>query len=106
MFDKLRSGLTSLINKVTTTEIKTESLTEVLSTFEIMLIENDVALSVAEKICEEIAKRLEGIQVKRYEDRKRIVKNKLRAGHANQDALCALKRELKRYNMHTGQWND
>ena len=76
MFDKLRTGLANLINKVTTTEIRSESLSDILSAFEIMLVENDVALSVAERICREIGESLEGLQIKRYEDRKRIVKNK------------------------------
>jgi fused signal recognition particle receptor len=42
------------------------------------LAENDVALPVADRICDELEKRLTGVQVKRLEDRKRIVEENLR----------------------------
>ncbi|MGC9346095.1 MAG: signal recognition particle-docking protein FtsY [Candidatus Bathyarchaeales archaeon] len=77
MFEKLKSGLNGLINKITTTELKAENLHPVLSDFKINLIENDVAVPVAERICDEMEKRLDGIQVKRLEDRRKIVKNNL-----------------------------
>lgn len=77
MFEKLKSGLNGLINKITTTELKAENLHPVLSEFKINLIENDVAVPVAERICDEMEKRLEGVQLKRFEDRRKIVKNSL-----------------------------
>ena len=42
------------------------------------LAENDVAFPVADKICDELEKRLVGVQVKRLEDRKKIVEENLR----------------------------
>jgi fused signal recognition particle receptor len=42
------------------------------------LIENDVAFPVADHVCEELEKRLTGVQVKRLEDRKKIVEDSLR----------------------------
>jgi len=78
MFEKLKSGLNGLINKITTTELKAENLHPVLSDFKINLIENDVAVPVAERICDEMERRLDGVQVKRLEDRRKIVKNSLR----------------------------
>jgi len=78
MFEKLKSGLNGLINKITTTELKAENLHPVLSDFKINLIENDVAVPVAERICDEMEKRLDSVQVKRLEDRRKIVKNSLR----------------------------
>lgn len=78
MFEKLKSGLNSLVNKITTTELKAENLRPVLSEFKLILVENDVAFPVAERICNEIEKRLDGIQVKRLEDRGKIVKKHLR----------------------------
>jgi fused signal recognition particle receptor len=77
MFEKLKSGLKGLVNKVTTTELKTENLHPVLSEFKINLVENDVALPVAEQICDKMEKRLSGVQVKRLEDRKKIVEKNL-----------------------------
>ena len=78
MFEKLKSGLKGLVNKVTTTELKSENLRPILSEFKISLAENDVALPVAERICDEMEKRLDRVQVKRLEDRKGIVEKNLR----------------------------
>jgi len=78
MFEKLKSGLKGLVNKVTTTELKSENLRPILSEFKMSLAENDVALPVAERICDEMEKRLDGVQVKRLEDRKGIVEKNLR----------------------------
>ncbi len=78
MFEKLKSGLKGLVTKVTTTELKSKDLHPVLSEFKISLTENDVAFPVAERICDEMEKRLDGVQVKRLEDRKKIVEKNLR----------------------------
>ncbi|MDH7478153.1 MAG: signal recognition particle-docking protein FtsY [Candidatus Bathyarchaeota archaeon] len=78
MFERLKSGLKGLVNKVTTTELKAENLRPLLSEFKISLVENDVAFPVAERICNEMEKRLDGVQVKRMEDRRKIVEKNLR----------------------------
>ncbi|HLE75298.1 MAG TPA: signal recognition particle receptor subunit alpha, partial [Candidatus Bathyarchaeia archaeon] len=78
MFEKLKSGLKGLVNKVTTTELKAENLRPILQDFKINLAENDVALPVADRICDALEKRLTGVQVKRLEDRKKIVEENLR----------------------------
>jgi fused signal recognition particle receptor len=78
MFDKLKSGLKGLVTKVTTTELKTENLTPILSDFKITLAENDVAFPVADRISSELTKRLVGVKVKRLEDRKKLVEENLR----------------------------
>jgi fused signal recognition particle receptor len=78
MFEKLKSGLKGLVNKVTTTELKPENLRPVLSDFKMNLVENDVAFPVAELVCSEMEKRLDKVQVKRLEDRKKIVEKNLR----------------------------
>jgi fused signal recognition particle receptor len=78
MFEKLKSGLKGLVNKVTTTELKSASLRPVLADFKISLVENDVAFPVADRICDEMEKRLDGVQVKRLEDRKKVVEKHLR----------------------------
>jgi fused signal recognition particle receptor len=78
MFEKLKSGLKGLVNKVTTTELKAENLRPILSDFRMNLMENDVAFPVAERISDQLEKRLEGVQVKRLEDRRKIVEEDLR----------------------------
>jgi len=78
MFEKLKSGFKGLVNKVTTTEFKPENLTPILSDFKMSLCENDVAFPVADKIGDDLEKRLIGVQVKRLDDRKKIVEENLR----------------------------
>jgi fused signal recognition particle receptor len=78
MFEKLKSGFKGLVTKVTTTELKAESLQPIISDFKMTLAENDVAFPVADRIGNELEKRLTGVQVKRMEDRKKLVKNDLR----------------------------
>jgi fused signal recognition particle receptor len=79
MFEKLKSGFKGLVNKVTTTELKSENLSPVLSDFKMSLVQNDVAFPVADKISEDLEKRLVGVQVKRLDDRKNLVEENLRA---------------------------
>jgi fused signal recognition particle receptor len=78
MFEKLKSGFKGLVTKVTTTELKAENLTPILSDFKMNLAENDVAFPVADKICDDLVKRLDRISVKRLDDRKKIVDENLR----------------------------
>ncbi len=78
MFEKLKSGFKGLVNKVTTIELKSENLKPILSEFKMSLVENDVAYPVAEKISDDLEKRLVGLQVKRLDDRKKIVEENLR----------------------------
>ena len=77
MFDKLRKGLSSAVNKIVVTELKAEKLQPILDDFRFSLIENDVAVPVAYFITEELEKRLEGRQVKRLGDKTDLVKETL-----------------------------
>lgn len=77
MFEKLKKGLSGLVEKISTTELKAENLRPILSDFRLNLIENDVAVAVADHICEEIEKRLDRAQVRRLGNRKEIVKSDL-----------------------------
>lgn len=90
MFEKLKSGFKGLVSKVTTIELKTENLSPILSDFKMSLAENDVAYQVADKICEEMEKRLAGVSVKRLDDRKKIVEDNLR--HVLLDVMLTNKR--------------
>ena len=77
MFEKLRKGLSSAVNKIVITELKAEKLRPILDEFRLNLMENDVAVPVAYYISEELEKRLEGLEVKRLGDRKELVKENL-----------------------------
>ncbi|MGD6810812.1 MAG: signal recognition particle-docking protein FtsY [Candidatus Bathyarchaeia archaeon] len=78
MFEKLKSGFKGLVSKVTTTELKADNLNPILSDFKMSLAENDVAFPVADKICDELEKRLTGVSIKRLDDRKKLVEDNLR----------------------------
>jgi fused signal recognition particle receptor len=77
MFEKLRKSVSGLVNKISETELKPEPLRPILWDFKLSLVENDVAMVVADHICEEIEKRLTGLKVDRFSDRKKIVKETL-----------------------------
>jgi len=77
MFDRLRKGLSNAVSKIVVTELKAEKLRPILDDFRFSLIENDVAVSVAYYITDELEKRLDGVQVKRISDRKDLVKDTL-----------------------------
>ncbi|MCK4478446.1 signal recognition particle-docking protein FtsY [Candidatus Bathyarchaeota archaeon] len=78
MFEKLKVGLSGLVNKITTTELKAKQLQPILSDFKLSLVENDVAFPVAERICNEMERRLDSLEVKRLEGRKEVVRENLR----------------------------
>jgi fused signal recognition particle receptor len=77
VFDRLRKGLSSAVNKIVVTELKADKLRPILDDFRFNLIENDVAVPVAYYITDELEKRLDGVQVKRLGDRKDLVKETL-----------------------------
>ncbi len=79
MFEKLREALSGLVSKVSTIELKPENLRKVLWEFKLTLLENDVAFTVAERLCEEIGRKLTGLKVSRLEDKRRIVQETLRS---------------------------
>jgi len=78
MFEKLRESFTKLLNKVVEVELKPENLDSLLWDFKLSLIENDVAVTVADHICSEIERRLTGLRISRLADRRRIIKDTLR----------------------------
>lgn len=79
MFEKLRENVRGLVNKISMTELKAEDLRSILWDFKLTLVESDVAMVVADHICEEIEKRLTGLKVSRLEDRKKLVRETLQA---------------------------
>jgi len=79
VFQKLRAGLKGLVEKVAVTQLKADQIRPILQSFQLELVENDVAVSVADHIGAEMEKRLDGVQVKRLEDRKQVVRDSLRS---------------------------
>ncbi|HUO42476.1 MAG TPA: signal recognition particle-docking protein FtsY [Methylomirabilota bacterium] len=68
MFEKLKSGLNGFANKISQKELSDKDVTQILDEFLLVLVENDVAYSVAKRICDNLQIKLKQIQVKRFSD--------------------------------------
>lgn len=73
MFEKLKKTFSSFIDKASTQELTPEKIKNILDEFKTKLLENDVALTVTDKIAEDIARKIDGMRVKRFEDKRKIV---------------------------------
>jgi signal recognition particle GTPase len=78
MFEGLKKSLGNILDKLSKTELNEKKLEAILQDFKLALLENDVALSVTDRICNEVKIRLKGVEVKRFEGRKNIVEKALR----------------------------
>ncbi len=61
MFEKLKSGLGSVVEKISKTELSEKDLEQLLQELKTTLAENDVAYPVAERICNGIKQRAASI---------------------------------------------
>ncbi|TFH13504.1 signal recognition particle-docking protein FtsY [Candidatus Bathyarchaeota archaeon] len=77
MFEKLRNGLKSIVNKISNTGFTEKGLEPLLWDLQIQLIGNDVSVEVAEHICSELKGRLMGSEVPRFGDKSGVVKKAL-----------------------------
>lgn len=71
MFERLKLGIASAVEKISKTELGGEGLEKLLQELRMSLAENDVAYPIAERICEAIKERAADIQVSRLGDRKK-----------------------------------
>jgi len=78
LFDNISASLSKLIEKVSKTEIKGKKLENFLEEFRFILIQNDVALPVADSLCSELEKRVKDLSIPRIGDIKKLVRNALR----------------------------
>jgi len=78
MFEGLKKSLGNILNKLSKTELKGKSIDSTLWDFKLALLENDVALSVTDIICNEVKNQLQGIKIQRFEDKRKIVERVLR----------------------------
>ncbi|MCW3975404.1 MAG: signal recognition particle receptor subunit alpha, partial [Candidatus Bathyarchaeota archaeon] len=78
MFDNISASLSKLIEKVSKTELKGKKLEDFLEEFRFILIQNDVALPVADSLCSELEKRVKDLSIPRIGDIKKLVRNALR----------------------------
>lgn len=78
MFEKLKNSLTGFVEKVSTKTLSEDQIEDVLWELQLILLENDVALSVAAEIGELLKKQLTGEKVGRLKSTKKFVYNSLR----------------------------
>lgn len=74
MFDKLRQQFSNLYDRIAKTELKGKDLDQVLDEFQLSLVENDVAVSAAEFVCNELREKLRDVQFARFTDPRTRVK--------------------------------
>ncbi|RLI06555.1 signal recognition particle-docking protein FtsY [Candidatus Bathyarchaeota archaeon] len=78
MLEGLRKALGKFVEKITTVELNPKNIGPILEELKIRLLENDVALDVADEICRGLLEELTGTRVKRTSDKKSFVEEALR----------------------------
>ncbi len=78
MLEGLRKALGKFVEKITTVELNPKNIGPILEELKIRLLENDVALDVADEICQSLLEELTGTRVKRTGDKKSFVEEALR----------------------------
>lgn len=68
MFDKFKTSLSKVVEKLSTKELSEKSLDEVLWDLQLTLIQNDVSVKVAEQIANDVKKEFIGERVGRFEN--------------------------------------
>ncbi|MFW9843260.1 MAG: signal recognition particle-docking protein FtsY [Candidatus Thorarchaeota archaeon] len=74
MFDKLRKSLDSAVTKATTRELSDKNLEDAVWQLQLVLIQNDVAVEVAEQICELTKEKMLGTRAGRLENLTKLFK--------------------------------
>jgi len=78
VFDKLKQGLRSVVERISRSELSDEDLEPILWDLQLQLISNDVAVDVAARVCEELKERLKGVTFPRFGDKTPPVREALR----------------------------
>jgi len=77
VFDKLRGALDSAITKATTRELSDKTLEDAVWELQMVLIQNDVAVEVAEQICELTKEKMLGDRAGRLENISKLFKKSI-----------------------------
>jgi fused signal recognition particle receptor len=78
LFDRLKQGLKGIVDKISKTGLTEKDLEPLVWDLQMQLIGNDVSVQVAEKVCEELRKRLVGAEANRFGDKSGVVRNALK----------------------------
>lgn len=93
MFEGLKKSLGKVLSNLSKTELRATKLDPILWDFKLALLRNDVALSVTDKICDEVKRDLNGVEVKRFSNKGKIVENSLR------EIICNILRQERRFDL-------
>lgn len=74
MFDKLKAQFSNFYDRIAKTELTGKDLDKVLDEFKLSLVENDVAVSVADYVATEMKEKLRDVQFTRFSDPRKGVK--------------------------------
>jgi len=78
VFEKLKSSFNGLVQRVSQKELSDKEIAQILDEFLLVLAENDVAYSVAQKICNSLREKLKVVEVHRFSDSTEPAKAALR----------------------------
>lgn len=78
MFDKLKSSFGGLVQKISQKELSDKEISQILDEFLLVLVENDVAYSVAQTICSSLRDKLKTVEIRRFSDSTEPAKTVLR----------------------------
>lgn len=74
MFDRLKAQFSNFYDRIAKTELKGKDLDNVLDQFQLSLIENDVAVSAADFVSNQLKEKLQDVQFARFKDPRARVK--------------------------------
>jgi fused signal recognition particle receptor len=77
LFEKIRGALDSAVTKITTKELNEKNLTDAVWDLQLILIQNDVAVEVAEEICNKTKEKLLGSRTGRLDNLTKLFKQAL-----------------------------
>jgi len=78
LFDKLKQGLKGIVDRISKSGLTEKDLDPIIWDLQLQLISNDVSVEVAERVCDELKKRLLGEEAARFGDRSQLVRDALR----------------------------
>jgi fused signal recognition particle receptor len=66
MFERLRSSFNGLVQRISQKGLSDKDISQILDEFLLVLAQNDVAYSVAQKICDSLREKLKDVEVRRF----------------------------------------
>jgi len=100
VFEKLRQGIKGIVERISKSELSEKDLDLILWDLQLQLISNDVAVEIAQRVCQELKERLKGVQFARLGDKTEPVKEALREAI---EAVMATNGELNILDLADGK---